>query len=91
MHAKPMLRCSTAVLLLPFLISSATAAVKMPGVFGDHMVLQRDMPVPVWGWADPGETVTVTLGDQTKTATADSAGKWSVKLDALQGRRALRT
>jgi sialate O-acetylesterase len=56
----------------------------MPGVFGDHMVLQRDMPVPVWGWADPGETATVTLGDQTKTATADSAGKWSVKLDAMK-------
>jgi sialate O-acetylesterase len=48
------------------------------------MILQRDMPLPVWGWADPEEDVTVTLGHQSKTAAADSAGKWSVKLDALK-------
>ena len=57
---------------------------KLPAIFGDHMVLQRDMPLPVWGWADPEEKVTVTLGDHSKTATADSDGKWSVKLDALK-------
>ena len=65
------------------LVSLAAADVKLPAVFGDHMVVQCDAPVPVWGWADPGEKVTVTLGGQSKTATADSAGKWSVKLDAL--------
>ena len=40
--------------------------------------------MPVWGWADPGEKVTVTLGEQTKTATADAAGKWTVRLDPLK-------
>jgi sialate O-acetylesterase len=50
----------------------------------DHMVLQREMPIPVWGWADSAEQVTVTLGDQSKTATADSAGKWCVKFDSIK-------
>ncbi len=59
------------------------ADVKLPAVFGDHMVLQREIPAPVWGWADAGEQVTVTFRGQTKTATAGSDGKWSVKLDAL--------
>ena len=36
----------------------ARADVRLPAIFGDHMVLQRNFPVPVWGWADPGETVT---------------------------------
>jgi len=63
--------------------SAVRADVKLPGVFADHMVLQRDMALPVWGWAEPGEKVTVTLGEQTKTATADGCGKWQVKLDAM--------
>ena len=73
-----------AVLVLFCLAAVAAADVKLPGAFGDHMVLQRGMPVPVWGWADPSETVTVTLAGQSKTATADGAGKWSVKLDAMK-------
>ena len=42
------------------------------------------MPVPVWGWADPGEKVEVSVAGQSKTATADASGKWSLKLDALK-------
>ena len=84
MRRNLMCRVFGAVLVVSFLVAAAAADVKLPGVFGDHMVLQREMPVPVWGWADPAEQVTVTLGDQSKTATADSAGKWSVKLDALK-------
>ena len=59
------------------------AAVTLP-VFGSHLVLQRDMPVPVWGKAEPGERVTVTFRDQRKTATADAHGQWVIRLDALQ-------
>jgi len=84
MRRNLMCRVFGAVLVVFFLVAAAAADVKLPGVFGDHVVLQREMPVPVWGWADPAEQVTVTLGDQSKTATADSAGKWSVKLDALK-------
>ena len=43
-------------------LAPVSATVALPRIFGDNMVLQRDMPVPVWGWADKGEEVTVTLG-----------------------------
>jgi len=55
----------------------------LPAIFSDHMVLQRDAVVPVWGWADACEKVTVSISGQTKTTTADATGKWSVKLDKL--------
>jgi sialate O-acetylesterase len=61
----------------------AVADVKMPAIFGDHMVLQRDMSVPLWGTAAPGEMVTVTAGTDKGTATADKDGKWTVKLEKL--------
>ena len=63
---------------------SLTADVKMPKIFSDNMVLQRDMPVPVWGWADKNEKVTVSFKGQEKTATAGEDGKWMVKLDPLK-------
>lgn len=72
------------LLVVACAVSTAGADVRLPAVFGDHMVLQRDAAVPVWGWADPGERVTVALGDQAKTATADRNGKWSVKLGAVK-------
>src|SRR5947209_5740376 len=72
-----------AVALVALTAPAARADVKLPAVISDHAVLQRDKTVPVWGWADPGEQVTVTLGGQTKTATAGQDGKWIVKLDRL--------
>jgi sialate O-acetylesterase len=62
----------------------AAAEVKLPPVLSDHMVLQRDAQVPIWGTAAPEEKVTVKFRDQEKTATADRNGKWVVKLDALK-------
>ena len=50
----------------------------MPGIFGDHMVLQQDAKLPVWGWATPGETVKVTLGAESRSATAGADGAWRV-------------
>ncbi|HAS81942.1 MAG TPA: sialate O-acetylesterase, partial [Verrucomicrobia bacterium] len=44
-------------------------------MFGDHAVLQRDMPVPVWGWGAPGTVVTVAFAGQQKTATSGEDGK----------------
>lgn len=57
--------------------------VRLPAVFSDNLVLQRDVPVSVRGWADPGEAVTVEFAGQRKQATADPAGRWSVRLDPL--------
>lgn len=59
---------------------SAGAAVTVPSVIGDHMVVQQGMRIPIWGKADPGEQVTVTLGDDTREAVADDAGRWLVRL-----------
>ena len=70
-------------LALTLLTFTANAEVRLPNVFGDHMVLQRDQAIPVWGWSDAGEKVVVTLAGQRAETTADTDGKWSVKLDAL--------
>lgn len=51
--------------------------------FGDHMVLQRNIPVPVWGTAGPGEKVTVRFQGQVKTVTAGTDGKWMARLDPM--------
>lgn len=63
----------------------ARAEVTLPNIFGDNMVLQRDMPVPIWGWATAGEEVAVTLKDTGHTAktTADAKGNWQAKLPAM--------
>src|SRR4051794_23517465 len=61
----------------------AAADVKLPAIFSDHAVLQGDAAVSVWGWADPGEEVTVSIAGVSKSATAAPDRKWSVKLDKL--------
>ncbi len=58
--------------------------------FADNMVLQRERAVPVWGTADAGEKVTVAFAGQTKVATADAAGKWSVTLDPMSASKECR-
>ena len=63
--------------------TTALAEVKLPAVLSSHMVLQREMAVPVWGTAAAGEKVTVKFRAQEKSAEADAQGKWQVKLDAL--------
>lgn len=63
--------------------AGAQAEVKLPAIFSDHMVLQREMKVPVWGWADPGESVTVSIGEQKQTASADEKGHWCVTFEPL--------
>ncbi|MDA1053905.1 MAG: sialate O-acetylesterase [Planctomycetota bacterium] len=67
-----------------FANSIAVAEVRLASVFGDHMVLQQELAAPVWGWAEPGEKVTVTLGEQSKQAEADKDGRWQVKLEGLK-------
>ena len=65
------------------MISVVTRAdVRMPVIFSNNMMLQRDKPIPIWGYANPQEAVTVTLEDAKQTATADANGKWSLLLPA---------
>ena len=65
-------------------VSVAQADVKLPEVISDNMVLQKDITLPIWGWADPGEEVTVTLGEASAKATADAARQWKVTLPAIK-------
>jgi sialate O-acetylesterase len=60
-----------------------TAAMSLGQPFSDNMVLQRTMPVPVWGWAASGDNVTVTFAGQSKNATAGKDGAWKLTLDPL--------
>ncbi|MDG2124158.1 MAG: sialate O-acetylesterase [Verrucomicrobiales bacterium] len=71
--------------LLPliFALTSHAAELRLPHVFGDHMLLQRDKPVTVWGWAKPDSKVTVTFAGQEKSTTADKDTTWSLQLDPL--------
>ncbi len=57
------------------------ALLEISPMFGDHAVLQREMPVPVWGWGTPGATVMVVFARQQKTITTGEDGKWLVKRD----------
>ena len=70
------------IFLFLFVSIIANANVKMPLVFSDGMVLQRNKEIPVWGWADPNEKVEVKFNKQTKTIQADKNGKWTVNLNA---------
>ena len=58
----------------------STAAVRLPALLSDRMVIQRELPVRVWGWADPGEEVSVAFRGQEASAAADGAGRWEVYL-----------
>jgi sialate O-acetylesterase len=69
---------------LSLLAFSTQAAVKLPRIFGNDMVLQQGQPVPVWGWADPGEKITVEFAGQKKETAAKADGMWQLKLDALK-------
>jgi sialate O-acetylesterase len=59
------------------------AGFRLAAPISDHMVLQREKPIAVWGWAEAGESVTVAFAGQSKSANADADGKWTLKLDAL--------
>lgn len=67
----------------PIMASSARSEITLAPLFGDHAVLQRDQPLPVWGRATPSERIAVTFHDQTVGCTADSAGRWIVYLAPL--------
>ena len=75
-----------AIAIIVFIASSVRADVKIAGIFGDHMVVQRGMKIPIWGAADPGEKISVKVLQQEQTATADDKGKWRVTLDPIDSK-----
>jgi sialate O-acetylesterase len=80
---KLLLKLKYLPLLVSLVYSSFSSELRFAKIFTDHCVLQRDMPVPVWGWAKPKAEVSVEFAEQTKTASADAHGKWMVRIDPL--------
>ena len=81
------MRCSKSLLLncvcflvLMSVVAAGAETLRLPNIFGDHMVLQCELPVVVWGWAEEGAKVTVSFGAQSKSTKGDSDGRWRVRL-----------
>ena len=68
-------------LLVSLVCSSFSAELRFAKIFTDHVVLQRDMSVPVWGWAEPAVEVTVEFSSQKKRTKTDKSGRWMIRLD----------
>jgi len=81
-----MCRAKPSVILFLALVlnSAAHADVRLARIFSDHMVLQRDMVVNMWGWAEPGEKIELQFGEQDLLAVADDKGRWAVKLAPMK-------
>lgn len=69
--------------LLMLLPVHGFAEIRFAGVFNNNCVLQRDMPLPIWGWGEPGEKVLVELAGARKEAVADPSGKWVATFDPM--------
>lgn len=86
MFNRNMLLVSAALLSIGF-GSRAYSDVKLPAIISDNMVLQKSAKVPLWGWADAGETVAVKLNGQTATVTTGQSGKWMTTLDLAKSEK----
>lgn len=80
MILKNLLRTSAIALLVFCFAPAATCEVRLPGILGSHMVLQRAQPIHLWGWASPGEKVSVEMHGVSRATAADDLGKWSLYL-----------
>lgn len=69
--------------LLCIFTSALHAEVRLPHIFSDNMVLQRDKSIKIWGWADRNETIEIRFINQVKKTKADRNGKWEILLDAV--------
>lgn len=72
-------------LLTLLLFSAATplhAQIRLPKLISDHMVLQRDQPLKIWGWASPKEKITLLFNHKTYTTTTPASGQWEIALPA---------
>jgi sialate O-acetylesterase len=76
-----------ASLAVSLVADDALATLRLAGVFTDHMVVQRDQPLPVWGWAEPGEMVRVAFAGRVVTAVAAGDGSWMAMLPAMPAAR----
>ena len=73
-------RIFTVALLLAGYPRNAPCEARLPGIISSHMVLQREKPIHIWGWSEPGETVTVAFRGVSREAVGNNLGNWSVFL-----------
>ena len=79
----PLLRLALLCLFLSVFLREGVCsalALEVPSIVGDHMVLQRDRPLAIWGWAEPGAEVEVRFADSQSSAVAGTDGRWEVVL-----------
>lgn len=83
--SRSLVKLTVSIICIPLIsfLPAATAQIKLPAIFSDNMVLQRNAKIPVWGTEKSGQKITVKLHQQSKTATADRDGKWRVDLAAM--------
>ncbi len=72
------------IIFLFILTVQLSAYVKLPKLFSDNMVLQQDIEIPIWGTADPGENIAITLNNQKAYTTADNYGDWITNLKPMK-------
>ena len=71
------------LVLVPLAAATQAEQTRLAAIFTDHMILQRELPVAIWGTGAAGDTVTVAFAGQKKSTTIDPSGQWQVKLDPL--------
>ena len=91
MHRKRLIAPVSLCLFLISAVAFADQQLEVAVPFTDNMILQRQMPVPVWGFDTPGAKVTVEFAGQKKSAVADQQGDWMLRLDPLEASREERT
>lgn len=79
------------IIIIPLFLSvlflqsgPVSAHIRLPALIGDGMVLQRDVPLKLWGWASPGEKISIRFNRKNINATTGSDGKWQAKLPAMK-------
>jgi len=77
-----MKKYSVLLIACVLIVANLHAQLSLPAIFTDNMVLQREAPIPIWGWAKANEKVEVRLNKQTKSTKADKTGKWMLYMDA---------
>lgn len=83
-HTRPNTVAALLVAITALVSQPVQAEIRLPKVFGSHMVLQQEKPLPVWGWAEPGETVSVAFAGASRQTKANDRGEWKVVLPAAK-------
>ncbi|WP_020530389.1 sialate O-acetylesterase [Flexithrix dorotheae] len=83
---KKIIQIRIVLLLFPLIVISncLKGEIRLPAILSDSMILQRNQPIPIWGWAEPGEKITVNFGGQSVETETEVSGKWLVNLKPLE-------